>query len=246
MNKKLGFTLAEVLITLGIIGVVAALTAPALIQNVGSAKVGPTLAKVKSTIEIANEQILSDNDANRLSSIIDYKGDSAYDSPKIRYCEILSKYIAGSSFKTSEPVKYVDINPAISHYDDPSIAAGGENSALFYFKDNVEIMFLEYKGGVYPAKGSYKGQLMSVRVDINGFKNKPNCFGKDIFYFYIDESGQMIPWGSKTHVWLKENDSPWCDWSDESSMCSCTENKVGNGWGCSGSIFDNNLKVIYQ
>ena len=93
MNKKLGFTLAEVLITLGIIGVVAALTAPALIQNVGSAKVGPILAKVKSTIEIANEQILSDNDANKLSSIIDYKGDSAYDSPKIRYCEILSKYI---------------------------------------------------------------------------------------------------------------------------------------------------------
>lgn len=77
MKKKFGFTLAEVLITLGIIGVVAALTAPALIQNVGSAKIGPTLAKVKSTIEIANEQILSDNDANKLSSIVDYQGDSA-------------------------------------------------------------------------------------------------------------------------------------------------------------------------
>ena len=31
--KNYGFTLAEVLITLGIIGVVAALTVPALVQN---------------------------------------------------------------------------------------------------------------------------------------------------------------------------------------------------------------------
>ena len=33
VNKFLGFTLAEVLITLGIIGIVAALTIPALIGN---------------------------------------------------------------------------------------------------------------------------------------------------------------------------------------------------------------------
>ena len=36
-NKK-GFTLAEVLITLTIIGVVAALTAPALVKNTGYAR----------------------------------------------------------------------------------------------------------------------------------------------------------------------------------------------------------------
>ena len=33
MTKRFGFTLAEVLITLGIIGVVAAITMPTLIQN---------------------------------------------------------------------------------------------------------------------------------------------------------------------------------------------------------------------
>ena len=33
-NKKAAFTLAEVLITLGIIGVVAALTLPALLTNI--------------------------------------------------------------------------------------------------------------------------------------------------------------------------------------------------------------------
>ena len=47
-----GFTLAEVLITLTIIGVVAALTAPALVNNAGFARVGPSLAKFVNTFEI--------------------------------------------------------------------------------------------------------------------------------------------------------------------------------------------------
>lgn len=43
-SKKFAFTLAEVLITLGIIGVVAALTMPSLIQN---HKKQTTLSKLK-------------------------------------------------------------------------------------------------------------------------------------------------------------------------------------------------------
>jgi prepilin-type N-terminal cleavage/methylation domain-containing protein len=46
MKKKFGFTLAEVLITLGIIGVVAALTAPALVKNSGTAKIADNGWKV--------------------------------------------------------------------------------------------------------------------------------------------------------------------------------------------------------
>ena len=38
MTKRLGFTLAEVLITLGIIGVVAAMTIPTLISNTNGAQ----------------------------------------------------------------------------------------------------------------------------------------------------------------------------------------------------------------
>ena len=38
MTKRFGFTLAEVLITLGIIGVVAAMTIPTLISNTNGAK----------------------------------------------------------------------------------------------------------------------------------------------------------------------------------------------------------------
>ena len=52
-TKKFGFTLAEVLITLGIIGVVAAMTIPTLISNTNSAKFKSQYKKTLSTLNQA-------------------------------------------------------------------------------------------------------------------------------------------------------------------------------------------------
>ncbi len=62
------------LITLGIIGVVAALTAPALIQDVSNAHIGPTLSKFKSTLENANYQMLNDAGSNDLQELFNDSG----------------------------------------------------------------------------------------------------------------------------------------------------------------------------
>lgn len=51
--KKEAFTLAEVLITLGIIGVVAALTIPTLIQNYKKREIETSLQKIYSTVNQA-------------------------------------------------------------------------------------------------------------------------------------------------------------------------------------------------
>jgi prepilin-type N-terminal cleavage/methylation domain-containing protein len=52
MGKIIGFTLSEVLITLGVIGIVAAMTLPTLIQN---AKEKATVAKVRETYAILSQ-----------------------------------------------------------------------------------------------------------------------------------------------------------------------------------------------
>ena len=56
-NKKAAFTLAEVLITLGIIGVVAALTLPALLTNVQSKIRGEQKRSVKYKFSLATEKM---------------------------------------------------------------------------------------------------------------------------------------------------------------------------------------------
>lgn len=53
MTKRFGFTLAEVLITLGIIGVVAAMTIPTLIANTNGAKFRSQFKKTLSTLNQA-------------------------------------------------------------------------------------------------------------------------------------------------------------------------------------------------
>lgn len=53
IKVKYGFTLAEILITLGIIGVVAAMTIPTLIANTRSAQYRSTLKKTMSTLSQA-------------------------------------------------------------------------------------------------------------------------------------------------------------------------------------------------
>ena len=61
-NKKTyGFTLAEVLITLGIIGVVASLTMPALIQN---SKKTETSARLKKFYSLMEQAIIMSELAN--------------------------------------------------------------------------------------------------------------------------------------------------------------------------------------
>ena len=85
--KKLGFTLAEVLITLGIVGVIAAITLPALMADTTSAQIGPKLAKAVATFEQANEVLLNQNGVDALTDtgLLDES-----------YAGELSKYLKGS------------------------------------------------------------------------------------------------------------------------------------------------------
>ena len=59
-NKKFGFTLSEVLITLGIVGIVAALTIPAIMKNYKNRLYVSELKKVYSQLTNATSSIMSD------------------------------------------------------------------------------------------------------------------------------------------------------------------------------------------
>lgn len=68
--KKLskGFTLAEVLITLTIIGVISAIALPSINSSTTAAQIGPQVGKAISTIENANRMWLTQNNARRFSA----------------------------------------------------------------------------------------------------------------------------------------------------------------------------------
>ena len=71
--KKLGFTLAEVLITLAIIGVIAAITMPGLSHNVSKQQIGPALAKAVKAEEELKKSVTADEVKKAESNLRDEK-----------------------------------------------------------------------------------------------------------------------------------------------------------------------------
>ena len=65
-NKKSGFTLAEVLITLSVIGVVAVVTMPAMYVDMQNRVNGAKLASTVSEVENAFKNVIIENRADNL------------------------------------------------------------------------------------------------------------------------------------------------------------------------------------
>lgn len=240
--KRRGFTLAEVLITLGIIGVVAALTAPALVQNANSAKVGPKLAKAVSTFELANEAMLNEAGTSSIKGM-GFKNESDYISELSNYMRIhkvnedtkdsasYQQLLKNYSGKTFNMVSLYDENGDAENYEnnvkyDPIVMTAN----LAMAKDGT-LYGIELDSWINSQAKPHKYAYGAVIIDING-KAEPNKIGKDAFVFVIMGDGSLEPFGSN---------GAW-----DTSYEKCNATSVVSGFTCGASIFENDLKVIYQ
>lgn len=178
MLKK-GFTLAEVLITLSIIGVVSALTIPALFQESANAEIEPKLRKAQTGIVQANKTLLYDQGVDRMSETGFFGTDGAALIDTENYMRKLGEYL-----------KYT----ASYHADDIELgdAEGWHNNETYYLlADGISVAF--YSQMVY---NDYENTNLKPHntpvghyfIDING-RNKPNARNKDIFYFRAYDDG---------------------------------------------------------
>ncbi len=102
MRKSSAFTLAEVLITLGIIGVVAAMTIPNLIANTNGAKYRSGFKKAIATLNQAGlmAQAQYDFDFAGATSVEATSGSCASDHPEsdMTFCSILNGTLTGHTY----------------------------------------------------------------------------------------------------------------------------------------------------
>ena len=98
-TKKFGFTLAEVLITLGIIGVVAAMTIPTLISNTNSAKFKSQYKKTLSTLNQAALMGTAQYDLDYASLTADC-GNGGTDKPDVTasMCALINGTLSGATY----------------------------------------------------------------------------------------------------------------------------------------------------
>ena len=162
------FTLAEVLVTLGIIGVVAAMTMPSLIVNYQKQQTVTRLKKSYNILyqtlvrnEADDNDIIIDASAPTIQTSIDYV--ETYLAP---YMQIIKKCGTDTTGECEFYAKGLN----------GSTMSGIENcnntSTKIFLNDGVEIMPCITTNANY----------MQFYIDINGNK-KPNVVGKDVFAF---------------------------------------------------------------
>ena len=156
-NKKLGFTLAEVLITLGVLGIVAALTMPALITNYQKEQTTTHLKKTFSTLKQATE-----------AAKVDY-GDVKDWDYTLNEASFMRKYYAPyikyTKISDRTRLEHEDLGGTTRRFDRPTLhmADGVVFSVLF---------------------NRYMAQPFHILVDLNGDRG-PNKLGRDVFAFSI-------------------------------------------------------------
>ena len=106
MTKRFGFTLAEVLITLGIIGVVAAMTIPTLIANTNGAKFRSQFKKSISTLNQAGLMSQAQYDFDYAGTTLkcteageNGTGAAHHPDTEMSFCAILNGTLTGQTYQ---------------------------------------------------------------------------------------------------------------------------------------------------
>lgn len=105
-DLRFGFTLAEVLLTLGIIGVLAAMTIPTLISNTNSAKFRSQFKKSISTLSQAGLMAQAHHEfdyAANGNSTVSCSTDADPNNSDYTFCAIFNSSLSGASLSTEPP-----------------------------------------------------------------------------------------------------------------------------------------------
>ena len=229
-SLKRAFTLAEVLITLGIIGVVAALTIPTLINNYQK-KVLKTQF-MKKYAEISQSVLLAKNETNGnfKAYCVLFDGTNYYNQAECK--AMFNKY-----FKVVGTCRYKDDVLTYNKQSSAYVDAGVVTKPTQLLAD----------GSCYDIR--VNSALLGFTFDMNGPDKGPNALGHDIFSFHMDSNDYLQPIKQSATYPNDEIDAAIAECEEKYTgielascragaqqkgrPCNKTSTQQGNGIGCS-------------
>ena len=198
--KKHGFTLAEILITLTVIGVVAALTIPTLLQNTNQAELKTALKRDFADLSQATEMIKIDAGGSLVNAFKNGAGGdlddenlkNAYKSKLsiIKDCSGPSNMGGSGQGAKIDGCWHADNN---WKYLNGTLLTTLQYPGLILSNGTLMLLGINKSDCTYPAASYTK--CGAISFDVNGFK-PPNMYGKDIFQVNIT-ADSLIPTGAK-------------------------------------------------
>ncbi len=213
-QHRAAFTLAEVLITLGIIGVVAAMTLPTLIANKNKQDTVVKVKKIYSTLAQAHLRAIEEygdfaywDDGFEIGAEAYF---NKYYKPYLNTIKICNDVYCG--YDTSSP--WETANGETWTY---SVYVNGSYRAPCVLSDGTIAVFSVKAGPEGVSRNNF------IYFDING-NAKPNKLGRDTFVF-VRENGGIKPYGYNYN-----DDEINSNCSKEGSGEYCAAKMMRDGW----------------
>ena len=218
MKRMRAFTLAEVLVTLGIIGVVSAMTVPSLMQNYQRQSYVTQLHKVYNEFSQALLRYQNDKNAINLTE--------AGLNSQAQMNSFMSSYFKVVQTCTNSLTPCFIEQNTYKKISGVALSSAYTVTNSYVLASGASIRFL------YAPSGDKIGNIM---VDINGQKG-PNILGRDLFTIAVFKNGMMDDTGASAPLSKDTRNSLY------TSNCASAENSA---WGCFGKILNDNWEMTY-
>lgn len=216
---KFAFTLAEILITIGIIAIVAAMTMPSVINNSKHKELETGFKKNYSVLYQAISMYTAETGENLRANEL-----KSGELKKIlmKYMDVIhvcapawgSKDCIYNASNTEERSKIYKTYNGKKYANNLNIFDDGQ----FVLKDGTLILI----------ENPAIGRSVYISFDVNGFRKSPNKLGHDLFTFQLMNDGRLLPMGAEG-----------TDYVNDIFYCSNSSAHDFNGLGCT-------VKALYD
>ncbi len=215
--RKSGFTLAEVLVTLGIIGVVSAMTVPTLMQNYQKKSYITQLHKVYNEVQQASVNYMNQRNALNLieAGLTSQNAVNEFITTQfksVNHCDKASECFA--SLSEYKKLNGATVTLSVSDTNSYILPSGVAIRPLYMGNSNI---------------------VVNVLVDING-KNGPNVLGRDLFMMCLYKNGVIDEYS--------EGSMPPVSKEDREKYYNNCDTGTGT-YGCLGRILNDNWEMTY-
>lgn len=250
-HRYIGFTLAEVLITLGIIGIVASMTIPTLINSYQKIQYATQLKKSYVTFQQGLKEYIASKGVTNLGDTDLFDGTTQFNNAGRQ--AVIDNTIK-TIFNVVKSCKCGDNSCKIDNYT----FLDTEGSPSNFLSSNYNFCIIDgacFSLSLYNScqpdntkTGAMKAECGTLNIDINGSK-KPNKVGRDFFNFSIGHDGTLFPyWGRAYADYYGGDYAYWMDPSNVSTNCGTlgsTDTTGLFGDGCAARIMEEAWQMKY-
>lgn len=245
--KKIGFTLAEVLITLGIVGIVAQMTIPTLMSNIQNQQYVTGLKKAYSNFNQVLTQIAADNNCVGDLKCTGLFSPSTTDTTLGDQISKYFKVVKNCGIYSDTGITGCFPDTVYANYDTTSPNTGWDSWWYRFIAVDGTIYMMHNNSsncsdlGISNHVTNNLTQVCGMLlIDVNGLK-PPNAAGRDIYQFYITNGKGPLLYP----LYGSDDSSGWGPWRTSDGVIHHCYSAIPFGLGCAARIMDEGWQMKY-